>query len=167
MRFLLSLSFLLLNFCSFCQGMTPGWIEKMTAAVDKIEPRCIAWRRDIHQNPELGNREFRTAKLIAGHLKSLGMEVKEGVGKTGVVGISKGSLPGPCIALRADMDALPVEERTKLPFASKVKSTYNGQAVSVMHACGHDTHVAILMSVAEILTGMKSQLKGIVKFVFQ
>lgn len=141
--------------------------EKINAASDKIELRCIAWRRDFHQNPELGNNEYRTAKIVADHLRSLGMEVKEGVGKTGVVGILKGAQSGPCIALRADMDGLPVVERVDLPFASKVRSTYNGKDVGVMHACGHDTHVAILMSVAEILAGMKSELKGTVKFVFQ
>src|SRR5688572_17330610 len=141
--------------------------DKINTAADKIEQKCIAWRRDIHQNPELGNNEYRTAKLIADHLRSLGIEVKEGVGKTGVVGVLKGAKPGPCIALRADMDGLPVVERVDLPFASKVKSTYNGKEVGVMHACGHDTHVAILMSVAEILAGLKNELKGIVKFVFQ
>src|SRR5262245_10609002 len=124
---------------------------KINTAADKIESKCIAWRRDIHQNPELGNHEFRTAKLIADHLRSLGLEVKEKVAKTGVVGILRGAKPGPCIGLRADMDGLPVVERVELPFASKAKSTYNGEEVSVMHACGHDTHVAILMSVAEIL----------------
>lgn len=149
------------------QGNPKGLLEKINAAADKIEPKCIEWRRDIHQNPELGNNEFRTAKLIASHLRSLGIEVKEGVGKTGVVGILRGAKPGPCIGLRADMDGLPVVERVDLPFASKVKSTYNGQEVGVMHACGHDTHVAILMSVAEILSGMKNELKGTVKFVFQ
>ncbi len=136
-------------------------------AVDKIEAKCISWRRDIHEHPELGNNEYRTAKLIADHLRSLGIEVKEKVGKTGVVGILKGAKPGPCIGLRADMDALPVVERVDLPFASKVKSTYNGKEVGVMHACGHDTHVAILMSVAEILAGMKNELKGTIKFIFQ
>lgn len=141
--------------------------EKINAAADKIEARCISWRRDIHQNPELGNNEVRTAKLIADHLRSLGIEVKEKVGKTGVVGILKGSKPGKCIALRADMDALPIVERVNLPYASKVKSTYNGQEVGVMHACGHDTHVAILMSVAEILAGMKNEIAGTVKFIFQ
>lgn len=141
--------------------------EKINAAVNKIESKCIAWRRDIHQHPELGNREFRTAKLVADHLRSLGIEVKEGVGKTGVVGILKGEKPGRCIALRADMDALPIVERSTLAFASKVKSAYNGQEVGVMHACGHDTHVAMLMSVAEILAGMKNELRGSVKFVFQ
>ena len=141
--------------------------DKINVATSKIEPKCIAWRRDIHQNPELGNNEFRTARLIADHLRSLGIEVKEGVGKTGVIGVLKGGKPGPCIGLRADMDGLPVVERVDLPFASKVKSTYNGKEVGVMHACGHDTHVAILMSVAEILVGMKNELKGTVKFIFQ
>ncbi len=141
--------------------------EKINVATSKIESKCIAWRRDIHQHPELGNNEFRTAKLIADHLRGLGMEVKENVAKTGVVGILKGAKPGPCIALRADIDGLPITERADLAFASKVKSTYNGQEVGVMHACGHDTHVAILMSVAEILVGMKGELKGIVKFIFQ
>jgi amidohydrolase len=146
---------------------TEDLTKKISIAADKIEPRCITWRRDIHQNPELGNNEYRTAKLIADHLRSLGIEVKEKVGKTGVVGILKGSKPGPCIGLRADMDGLPVVERADLPFASKVRSTYNGMEVGVMHACGHDTHVAILMSVAEILAGMKNELKGTVKFIFQ
>src|SRR5688500_13710151 len=167
MRLYLYSLFFLLSLSSFSQKQNPAINEKIRAAVDKIEPRCIAWRRDIHQNPELGNREFRTAKLIANHLRGLGIEVKENVAKTGVVGILRGTKPGPCIALRADMDALPVVERVNLPFASKVKSTYNGQEVGVMHACGHDTHVAMLMSVAEILSGMKNELKGIVKFIFQ
>jgi amidohydrolase len=136
-------------------------------AVNKIETKCIAWRRDIHQHPELGNREFRTAKLIAEHLRSLGIEVKEGVAKTGVVGILKTNKPGPVVALRADIDALPVTERNDLPFKSNAKANYNGQEVSVMHACGHDTHIAMLMSAAEILSGMKNQLKGTVVFVFQ
>jgi len=142
-------------------------IDKINKEADKIESKCIAWRRDIHEHPELGNNEYRTAKLIADHLRSLGIEVKEGVGKTGVVGILKGTKPGPCIALRADMDGLPIVERVDLPFASKVKTTYSGKEVGVMHACGHDTHVAMLMSVAEILTGMKDDLKGTVKFIFQ
>lgn len=136
-------------------------------AADKVESKCIAWRRDIHQNPELGNREFRTAKLIAEHLRSLGLEVKEGVAKTGVVGILRTGKPGPWIGLRADMDALPVTERNNLPFKSVAKGQYNGQEVGVMHACGHDTHVAMLMSAAEVLTGMKNSLQGTVVFVFQ
>ncbi|MBC7874644.1 MAG: amidohydrolase, partial [Ferruginibacter sp.] len=141
--------------------------EKAAAAAGKIESKCIAWRRDFHQNPELGNRETRTAKIIAAHLKKLGIETTEGIAKTGVVGILKGGKPGPCIALRADIDALPVAERVDIPYASKQKTTYNGQEVGVMHACGHDTHTAMLMSVAEILSGMKSELKGTIKFIFQ
>jgi amidohydrolase len=140
---------------------------KVSQLADKIEPKLIAWRRDIHEHPELGNRETRTADLVAKHLQALGIEVKTGVAKTGVVGILKGGKPGPVVALRADMDGLPVTERNSLPFASKVKSTYNGQEVGVMHACGHDTHVSILMAVAEVLAGMKKDLKGTVKFIFQ
>lgn len=136
-------------------------------AADKIEAKVIAWRRDIHQHPELGNYEIRTADLVATHLRSLGIEVTTNVAKTGVVGLLKGGRPGPVIALRADMDALPVQEKTGLPFASTVKTVYNGQETSVMHACGHDSHVAILMGVAEILSGIKKDLKGTVKFIFQ
>jgi amidohydrolase len=143
------------------------WSAAIQSAVTKIEPKCIAWRRQVHQNPELGNREFKTAKLIADHLRSLGIEVKEGVAHTGVVGVLRGGKPGPVIGLRADIDALPVTERVNLPFASKAKGEYNGQQVGVMHACGHDTHVAMLMSVAEILAGMKADLAGTIKFVFQ
>lgn len=142
-------------------------IEKISAAANKIESQCIAWRRDIHQHPELGNRETRTASLVASHLKKLGIEVKEQMGKTGVVGILKTAKPGPCIALRADMDALPIVEKNNLPFASKERTEYNGQNVGVMHACGHDAHVAMLMSVAEILAGMKNDLRGTIKFIFQ
>ena len=141
--------------------------EKVSIEADKIEAKCIVWRRDIHEHPELGNRETRTAKIIADHLKKLGLEVKEGVAKTGVVGILKGAQPGPCIALRADIDALPLVERADFPFASKQKTMYNGQEVGVMHACGHDAHVAMLMSVAEILSGMKNEIKGTIKFIFQ
>ena len=139
----------------------------ISISADKIEQKVIQWRRDIHEHPELGNREQRTAALVAKHLQSLGMDVKTNVGVTGVVGILKGDKPGPVIGLRADMDALPVTERTAVPFASKVKTMYNGQETGVMHACGHDTHVAILMGVAEILAGMKKDLKGTVKFIFQ
>jgi len=132
-----------------------------------IEQKVIDWRRDIHQNPELGNREFRTAALVAKHLQSLGMEVKTEVGVTGVIGVLKGGLPGPVVALRADMDALPVLERTPVSFASKATTFYEGKETAVMHACGHDSHVAILMGVAEILSGMQKELKGTVKFIFQ
>lgn len=132
-----------------------------------IEPKVVAWRRDIHQHPELGNREVRTAKLVADHLRALGIEVQTGIAYTGVVGLLKGGKPGPVVLLRADMDGLPVTERVNIPFASRVRSTYNGQDVGVMHACGHDTHVAMLMGVAEILAAMKPDLPGTVKFMFQ
>jgi amidohydrolase len=146
------------------QKLNEAYIQQ---AADKVESKCISWRRDLHQNPELGNREFRTAKIVADHLRSLGMIVQENVAHTGVVGILKGGKPGPVIALRADMDGLPVTERTPVAFASKQKSEYNGQEVGVMHACGHDTHVAILMSVAEILAAVKNDIAGTIKFVFQ
>jgi len=132
-----------------------------------IEARMIAWRRDIHQNPELGNREVRTAALVAEHLKRLGYEVREKVAHTGVVAVLKGGKPGPVIALRADMDALPVTEQVDLPFASKVKAMWGGQMVGVMHACGHDAHVAILMAAAEIFAKLRDELPGTVKLIFQ
>jgi len=135
--------------------------------VNKMKAKTISWRRHFHKHPELGNREFNTAKIIADHLRSIGLEVKEGVAHTGVVGILKGKSPGPVIGLRADMDGLPVKERTNLAFASKEKSKYNNQEVDVMHACGHDAHMAILMSVAEILASKKNELQGTVKFIFQ
>ncbi|MEX0960002.1 MAG: amidohydrolase [Burkholderiales bacterium] len=133
----------------------------------QVEPRVIEWRRDIHQHPELGNREFRTAGIVAEHLQSLGLEVRTGVAHTGVVGLLRGGKPGPVVALRADMDALPVTEEVDLPFASKVKTTWAGQETGVMHACGHDTHVAMLMGVAEILSKKRADLRGSVKFIFQ
>lgn len=136
-------------------------------AADKIEQKVIEWRRDFHEHPELGNNEKRTAEIVAKHLQSLGMEVKTNVAVTGVVGILKGGKPGPVVALRADLDGLPVTETANVPFASKVKSTYNGQETGVMHACGHDSHVAMLMGVADILSGMKKNLAGTVKFIFQ
>ena len=138
------------------------------AAALQIESKVIAWRRDFHQHPELGNREFRTADIVAKHLRNLGLdEVRTEVAHTGVVGLLKGALPGPVVALRADMDALPVAEEVDLPFASKAMSTWNGESVGVMHACGHDLHTAILMGVAEVLAGLRSQLRGSVKFIFQ
>ena len=133
----------------------------------EIAPRVVAWRRDIHQHPELSFQETRTAALVAQHLKSLGLEVQTGVGGNGVVGILRGGKPGPVVALRADMDALPVTELVDLPFKSTVRTMYNGQEVGVMHACGHDNHVAILMGTAEVLTAMKDRLPGTVKFLFQ
>src|SRR6476661_8383631 len=155
----------LFSCCGIMQAQQKN--ETIERAADKIETKCISWRRMVHQNPELGNHEFKTAKLIADHLRSLGMEVREGVAKTGVVGILSTNKPGPVIGLRADIDALPVTERNDLPFRSTVKDTFNGKEVGVMHACGHDTHIAMLMSTAEILAGMKDQLSGTVKFVFQ
>ena len=137
------------------------------AAVEKIEPTMLRWRRDLHQHPELGNREFRTAGIVAKHLEELGFEVRTKVAHTGVVGLLKGALPGPVVALRADMDGLPVEERVDLPFASKARTQWNGEEVGVMHACGHDAHVAILMAVASVLAGLRVRLKGSVKFIFQ
>ncbi|MBB3007997.1 amidohydrolase [Cupriavidus alkaliphilus] len=156
--------------CNTAQAQTQG-AEALHAQIETrakaVEKQLIAWRRDIHQHPELGNYETRTAKLVAEHLRKLGMEVKTGVAKTGVVGVLKGGKPGPVVALRADMDALPVKERVDVPFASKAKGQYLGKEVDVMHACGHDTHVAILMATAEVLAGMKDQLPGSVKFIFQ
>jgi len=145
-----------------------GALRKMVSQkADSLQKQTIAWRRDFHEHPELGNHEVRTSGIIAKHLQSLGLEVKTGIATTGVVGILKGGKPGPVVALRADMDGLPVIERTPVPFASKVKTMYNGQEVGVMHACGHDSHMAILMTVAEILSSMKSELHGTVKFIFQ
>mgnify|MGYP006193614249 FL=1 len=141
--------------------------QKAATKADAIEKKIIDWRRDFHEHPELGNQEFRSAEIIAKHLKSLGIDVKTGIAKTGVVGILKGGKPGPVVALRADMDGLPVPERTPLPFASKVKAQFNGEQVNVMHACGHDTHMAILMGVAEVMASMKNDIKGTVKFIFQ
>ena len=141
--------------------------ENINKLSNDIEGKVIEWRRHIHENPELSNREFNTAKYIAKHLRSLGIEVQEGVAKTGVVGLLKGDFPGKVVALRADMDALPVTERNDLSFKSLVMSEYNGKKTGVMHACGHDTHVAILMGAAEVLSKMKSKIKGTVKFIFQ
>ncbi|MET0327346.1 MAG: amidohydrolase [Luteimonas sp.] len=129
--------------------------------------KLVDWRRDLHQHPELGNQETRTADVVADHLRSLGLEPRTGIGPTGVVAVLKGGKPGPRIALRADMDALPVTEQTGLPFASTARATYRGQEVGVMHACGHDMHVAILMGVAETLAGMRDELAGEVVFIFQ
>jgi amidohydrolase len=159
--------FFFIAICTTAKAQNTTLRNQITIAADKIEPKLIAWRRDIHEHPELGNQETRTADIIAKHLLSLGMEVKTGVAHTGVIGLLKGGKPGPVVALRADMDGLPVVERVPLPFASKVKVQYNGKETGVMHACGHDTHVAMLMAAAEILAGMKKDLKGTVKFIFQ
>jgi amidohydrolase len=133
----------------------------------QIEPKVLAWRRDFHEHPELSNREIRTSKLVAEHLRALGLEVREAVARTGVVGVLRGGRPGPVVALRADMDALPVTEEVDVPFKSTVHTTYAGRDVGVMHACGHDSHTAMLMGVAEILAGMRQQIPGTVKFIFQ
>jgi amidohydrolase len=135
--------------------------------IDAIESKLIGWRRDIHEHPELGDQETRTARLVAQHLESLGLEVRKDVARTGVVAILKGAKPGPTVALRADMDALPVKEPAGLPFASKAKAQYLGKEVDVMHACGHDAHTAMLMAVAEVLAGLKDELPGSVQFIFQ
>jgi amidohydrolase len=165
MKKILLLSFLGISASAFAQ--TEALKLKVSAKADALEQKVISWRRDFHEHPELGNQEKRTAEIVAKHLQSLGMEVKTGVAKTGVVGILKGGKPGPVVALRADIDGLPVVERVNLPFTSKVKAQFNGQEVGVMHACGHDTHTAILMGVAELLVSMKNDLKGTVKFIFQ
>ena len=141
--------------------------KRIDEAAARVESSVIACRRDIHQNPELGNREVRTAKIVEDKLRALGIEVKTGVAHTGVIGLLRGGNPGKVVALRADMDALPVVEQVDLPFASKVRTTYNEQEVGVMHACGHDAHVAILLGVAEVLAGMREDLPGTVKFLFQ
>jgi amidohydrolase len=152
----------------FCAASIAQNIQQQIDQKSKAElTKVIEWRRYLHQHPELGNREFKTAEMIAKHLKSLGLEVKTGIAKTGVLGILKGGKPGPVIALRADMDALPVYERVNLPFASKDSADYLGQKVAVMHACGHDSHVAILMGTAEVLASMKKDIAGTVKFIFQ
>lgn len=152
-------------------GSVQAQSEKLYKKLDKlateVESDVVKWRRHIHQNPELSNREYKTGEYVANHLESLGIEVQKGVAHTGVVGILKGGKPGPVVALRADMDALPVVERTPVPFASKTKGLYNGAEVGVMHACGHDTHVAILMGAAKVLAEMKDDLPGTVKFIFQ
>jgi amidohydrolase len=135
--------------------------------VSSVSPKVIEWRRFIHQHPELGNREVKTAEMVANHLRSLGIEVRTQVGVTGVVGVLKGGKPGPVVALRADMDALPVKERVNVPFKSEVTAEYLGQTVPVMHACGHDSHVAILMGTAEVLSKMKKDVPGTVVFIFQ
>jgi amidohydrolase len=139
----------------------------LDADVSSIESKVIEWRRDFHEHPELSNREFKTAEKIAAHLKSLGLEVQTGVAHTGVVGVLKGDHPGKVLALRADIDALPVVERADLPFKSVAKGEFRGEEVPVMHACGHDTHIAILMGVAEIMSKNKDKINGTIKFIFQ
>jgi len=150
------------------QAVSSPLAAQIDAAAEAVNARVIAWRRDFHEHPELGNRETRTAAIVAAHLQALGLDdVRTGVAHTGVIGLLKGALPGPVVALRADMDALPVTEEVDLPFASKVRTQWNGEEVGVMHACGHDCHTAILMGVAEVLAGQRGLLRGSVKFIFQ
>ncbi len=160
------LTFVTATLLSFASA-TPALGADADQLAASVEQKVIAWRRDIHQNPELGNREVRTAKVIADHLRALGLPVQTGVAHTGVVAVLRGGKPGPVVALRADMDALPVTEEVDVPFASKIRTQWAGKETGVMHACGHDTHVAILMGVAEVLTRMRSELPGTVKFIFQ
>ncbi len=166
LRFVLSVGLLLVPAAVSAQapGRLAAEVDRLAAAV---MPQVVTWRRDIHQHPELSNREFRTAALVAEHLRSLGLEVRTEVAHTGVVGVLRGGRPGPVVALRADMDALPVTELVDLPFRSRVTTEYNGQQVGVMHACGHDNHVAILMGVAQVLAGVRRDLPGTVVFLFQ
>ncbi|TCK64787.1 amidohydrolase [Winogradskyella wandonensis] len=152
----------------FCLGLTISFAQNsIEQDIIDIEDKLIEWRRDFHQNPELSNREFKTAEKIAKHLKSLGLDVEVNVAKTGVVGILKGDNPGKVVALRADIDALPVTERNDLPFKSEVKTTFLNTETGVMHACGHDTHTAILMATAEVFSKHKDKINGTIKFIFQ
>ena len=164
MAILLRAVLLCLALC--CQPGLAALPADVEQTIDAIMPDVVAWRRDFHEHPELGNREFRTAEIIANHLRDLGMEVQTEVAHTGVVGVLRGG-DGPVVGLRADMDALPVTELVDLPFASKAVGEYQGKEVGVMHACGHDNHVAILMGVAEVLASMGDELPGTVKFLFQ
>ena len=167
MRFLLVLSLSAVATAS-AQTTQPAVRADLDRRIDAVLPRVVAWRRDIHEHPELSYQEARTSALVAQHLRSLGLEVQTNVGGThGVVAVLRGGRPGQTVALRADMDALPVTEQVDLPFRSRVKATYNGQEVGVMHACGHDNHVAMLMGTAEVLAGMKDRIAGNVKFIFQ
>ena len=144
-----------------------GFTPNVESSIQSVLPRMIAWRRDFHEHPELSYEEVRTARVVAAHLRSLRLEVRTGIAQTGVVGVLRGGRPGPVIALRADMDALPVTEEGDLPFRSRARGQYNGQDVGIMHACGHDTHVAVLMAAATVLAAQRENLAGTVIFVFQ
>ncbi len=163
----MKLIFVILFFFALSSSHANNIYKKIERLSENVENSVVKWRRHIHQNPELSNREFMTAKYVSDHLKSLGLEVQENIAHTGVVAILEGGHPGGVVALRADMDALPVTERVDLPFTSKVKTIYKDVEVGVMHACGHDTHVAILMGVASVLTEIREEIKGTVKFIFQ
>ena len=162
---------LITAFLVFSILATPIFAQNSSAEInreaERVLPQVVKWRRHLHQFPELSNREFKTAEFVEKELRRIGLEVRTKIAKTGVVGILKGDLPGNVIGLRADMDGLPVTERVNLPFASKEKAEYNGAQVGVMHACGHDTHVAMLLGAAEVLAKMKSKLRGTVVFIFQ
>ncbi len=168
-RRLVAFASLALSFPLAAQSRAPAdpLAREIETRMVEVMPKVIAWRRDIHEHPELSFEEKRTSALVEKHLRALGLEVQAPVGRTGVVGILRGGKPGPVVALRADMDALPVTEQVDLPFKSTVRTMYNGAEVGVMHACGHDNHVAILMGVAEVLSGMKARIPGTVKFIFQ
>ena len=157
---------LIISFATCSVFAAPSTIN-IDKEVKSVEKKVIEWRRDIHQHPELSNRETRTAAVVAKHLKSLGMQVETDIGHTGVVGFLKGAKPGPTVMLRADMDALPVTEKVDVPFKSTIVTKYMGEDVGVTHACGHDTHVAMLMGTAEVLAAVKNQLHGNIMFVFQ
>ena len=168
MRVTVLLGLLLLLVPSLSQGQTVNpLVAQIDRSTDELTPQVVTWRRDFHEHPELGNREVRTSKLIADELRSLGYEVTTGVAQTGVVALLRGGKPGPVVALRADMDALPVTEQVDLPFKSTVKTTWNGQDVGVMHACGHDNHMAMLLGAATIFARVKDQLPGTIKLIFQ
>ena len=158
---------LCLSYVPFSAASTEQLLAQLDNDLEPLMKKVVEWRHDLHQFPELSNREFKTSKKVENHLRSLGLEVTTGIAHTGVVAILKGGKPGPLVALRADMDGLPVTEMTGLSFASAQTDTYNGQEVGVMHACGHDAHVAILMGVAEFLTSVRDELAGSVMFIFQ
>jgi amidohydrolase len=166
-----AIAFLTVGLAAAAPGAQSPKPEALWTAIDRqaqeILPKVVEWRRDVHQHPELGNREVRTAKISAGYLKSIGFDVQTGIARTGLVGVLAGGRPGPVVALRADMDGLPVTEQVDLPFKSTVKAEWNGQQVGVMHACGHDNHMAILLGAATVLARMKDQLPGTVKVIFQ
>ncbi|MCS6947532.1 MAG: amidohydrolase, partial [Steroidobacteraceae bacterium] len=157
--------------CACCVLAAPRAAALELSAVqrelDALAAQIIAWRRDIHQHAELSNREFRTSKIVADHLRTLGLKVEAGVAKTGVVGLLEGGKPGPLIALRADMDALPVTEQTDVPFRSRMVAEYRGEKVGVMHACGHDVHTAVLMGIATAFARLRAELPGRILFIFQ
>lgn len=159
--------YLVMGFSLLSSVVSSSPPQSVEARAKAVEPQVIEWFKDFHAHPELGLEETRTAGIIAAHLRALGIDTRTGVGETGVVGLLRGGQPGPIVALRADIDALPVTELTDLPYASKARTMYRGEEVGVMHACGHDAHTAILMGAAEVLSQMRSEIAGTVMFVFQ